>query len=438
MNLGNENEYVEFKESLGQLDKGIKSLTAMLNRNGRGTVYFGVDDSGNVKGITIGKKTLLDVRNRIRDIVEPQILASIKEYTSESGKTYVSVSATGSNIPYSCDGRYYVRNASADESVSNEMLRKMLAAGDADLIKQIESENQELTFSQLVTLLAGHGVHVADNRSALKNYGLLNADEKYNLMAYLLSDQNKTSIKVVKFSGKDKSAMSERTEFGEQCLLITVKQVMDYIKVFNQTRVDLSDSARKEEKLFPMDAFREAWINACLHNSWNERIPPAVYIFDDRIEIVSYGGLPYDLSKDGFFQGVSKPINKALLTLFILADYSEQSGHGIPTIVSACGKEAFSFDDKLLRVTIRFAFEPDSVSVRRMQEHGRANITENQERVYRFLLENPTATLKETAGAVGLSLSGVKKIVQKLQELKMIQRVGSKKNGHWERTDFSS
>ncbi len=46
MNLGKENEKVEFKESLSQLDKGLKSLTAMLNRNGSGTVFFGVDDDG--------------------------------------------------------------------------------------------------------------------------------------------------------------------------------------------------------------------------------------------------------------------------------------------------------------------------------------------------------------------------------------------------------
>lgn len=48
MNLGQENENQEFKQSLSQLDKGIKSLTAMLNRNQKGIVYFGVDDNGNV------------------------------------------------------------------------------------------------------------------------------------------------------------------------------------------------------------------------------------------------------------------------------------------------------------------------------------------------------------------------------------------------------
>ena len=56
MNLGQENEKQEFKLGLGQLDKGLKSLSAMLNRSGEGTVFFGVDDDGNVKGLDIGKK----------------------------------------------------------------------------------------------------------------------------------------------------------------------------------------------------------------------------------------------------------------------------------------------------------------------------------------------------------------------------------------------
>lgn len=50
MNFGIENESQEFKGSLAQLDKAIKSLTAMVNKNSRGTVYFGVDDNGNVVG----------------------------------------------------------------------------------------------------------------------------------------------------------------------------------------------------------------------------------------------------------------------------------------------------------------------------------------------------------------------------------------------------
>ena len=42
MNLGQENEYQEFKESLTQLDKGLKSLTAILNKNNMKATYHPV------------------------------------------------------------------------------------------------------------------------------------------------------------------------------------------------------------------------------------------------------------------------------------------------------------------------------------------------------------------------------------------------------------
>lgn len=136
MNLGKEDEHQEFKESLSQLDKGLKSITAMLNRHGEATVYYGVSDNGNICGLDIGKNTLIDIRNRIRDKIEPRVYADIKELQDDVGKKYVKVSAKGTDIPYSYDGRYYYRNVSADEQATNDILRKMLSSSDADIIRQ--------------------------------------------------------------------------------------------------------------------------------------------------------------------------------------------------------------------------------------------------------------------------------------------------------------
>lgn len=87
MNLGNENEYIEFKESLTQLDKGLKSLTAMLNKNGRSSIYFGVNDKGDVIGIDIGCRTLEDIRNKINNFIDPKIIFDVKTLTSDDNKT---------------------------------------------------------------------------------------------------------------------------------------------------------------------------------------------------------------------------------------------------------------------------------------------------------------------------------------------------------------
>ena len=142
MNLGQENEHQEFKESLSQLDKGLKSISAMLNKHGEATVYFGVKDNGDICGLTVGKNTLMDIRNRIRDKIEPRIYPEIKEL-QDDGKNYIRVTAKGKDIPYSADGRYYIRVVSADEQADNAILRKMLASSDADMIRQKESPEQQ-------------------------------------------------------------------------------------------------------------------------------------------------------------------------------------------------------------------------------------------------------------------------------------------------------
>ena len=431
MNIGFENEYQEFKEGLGQLDKGLKSLTAMLNKHGKAAVYFGVDDNGNVCGLSIGKNTLMDIRNKIRDKIEPRIYADIQEQQDDNGKKYIKVTASGFDIPYSFDGRYYLRNISADEQASNDVLRKMLATSDSDIIRQKSSPNQELTFNALFAILAGSGIHPKATNAFYSNYGLLNRNGSFNINAYLLSDNNEISLKVITFEGTDKSVMSKRTEYGGKCILVSVSEVLGFFETINVMNVNLNGAKRKEQPLFDYPSFREAWINACLHNDWNNAIAPSVYLFDDRIEIVSYGGLPFALSKEGFYHGTSMPINKSLLTVFMAAKYAEQSGHGVPTIVKKYGRDVFSFDDGMLKVTIPLAFERPEVVIRKGILLQKKGLTANQKKVYDALSADGNLSLQEVADQTGLSIAGVKKICSKLQEYGILERKGSKRNGIW-------
>ena len=45
--LQGENNTVEFKKSTGQLERGMETLCAFLNRDG-GTVLFGISDKGEI------------------------------------------------------------------------------------------------------------------------------------------------------------------------------------------------------------------------------------------------------------------------------------------------------------------------------------------------------------------------------------------------------
>ena len=57
MKLDFENETVEYKKSTGELKEGVISLSSMLNKHGIGTLYFGVNNKGEVVGQNISETT---------------------------------------------------------------------------------------------------------------------------------------------------------------------------------------------------------------------------------------------------------------------------------------------------------------------------------------------------------------------------------------------
>ena len=160
-------------------------------------------------------------------------------------------------------------------------------------------------------------------------------------------------------------------------------------------------------------------------------LPPSVFVYDNRIEVSSYGQPPFSMTKEEFFRGRSKPINEALFNVFSLSDFAEQSGHGVPTIVSNYTEKAFNFDSDMILVTLPFSYVPDTVVFRKSLEEKATRLIESHRKVLSFLLDNPDSTLSDAASACSLSLSGVKKIVQSLKKDGLIKREGDRRKGKW-------
>lgn len=66
----------------------------------------------------------------------------------------------------------------------------------------------------------------------------------------------------------------------------------------------------------------------------------------------------------------------------------------------------------------------------------KVQLTDLQQKVLDFLGANPTAT-RDTMNQVlqGYSASGIKYAVARLQEMKLLKRIGGRKGGHWEVID---
>ena len=339
MNLGKESERVAFKRSTSELKEGIVSLASMLNKSGRGVLYFGVNNEGEVVGQQVGKNTERTISDAIHNAIKPSIIPSIETRTTPEGLEYIVVAVEGMDSPYSAYGLYYVRSADQDTKATRSALKKMFLASGFDFIRESPATRQDLHFTQFISLLVSKGYHVNNLNAFFKNEKLLTDDGRFNQMAELLSDESDVSIKVARFPGTNKASLSQRMDFGKKCLILAMQQAMDYMESINEKNVDLREARRKDTPLFDFRAFREAWINACLHNSWNDLTPPAIYIFTDRIEIVSYGGLPFGLSEEAFFEGDSHPVTKALQTIFTQLDYANKRDMGSrPSSISTASR----------------------------------------------------------------------------------------------------
>lgn len=429
MNMGPETEFIEYKKTTGELKNAVVSLSSMLNKNGFGTVFFGVNNSGEVIGQLIGDNTLREISQAIANFIKPQAIPTITHELIE-GKNIVKVYAEGSDKPYSAYGRYYIRSADEDRELSPNQLKAMLEKKlEADPMVRIPASEQNLSFWQLKTLYAIRGLSV-NEESFDSNTGLRTPDGRYNYLAELMSDSNDVSIKVVTFAGKDKSVVRKRNEYGFKCIALAMEQVLSYMESINDTIVDIGSRQREEKRLFDMGSFREAWTNACLHTRWELKIPPAVYIFKDRIEVISTGGLPQEMTEDEFFRGISHPVNLKLQKVFGQLGYVEQTGHGVQLITKTYGTNAFEITKNHVNVILPLKAgkeEHPNPTYKSLYDMNNA-----QSLLYSVICENPNYTIDDMANETGMSNSYVRKNLQYLKNNGYVVREGSNKTGRWE------
>ena len=428
--VGKESETQENKSSLSELKEGIVSMVSMLNKNGYGTVYFGVADDGEVIGLKIGKDTLKNLTSTVFDSTDPQVIPTV-DVLEDEGKKYIRVKVEGNNCPYFCKGIVYVRAGEEDRKAPSNEIRKMFRSSD-DLLIQTVSVNQDLGFKGLRRVLEDRGKHIASDKALAQACNLRNPQGTYNMQAHLLSDQNDAQIIVTVFKGTDRTCFSRRDTFSGRCLIQAVEDVNNYVQNLNETITVVDPKGRVDRPLFDPSAFKEAWINACVHNSWITGNPPYVQVFDDRLEIVSFGGLPYWLSMDRFYEGVSQPVNESLMNVFLMSGIVEHTGHGIPEIIGKYGKDAIQVSEGMVKITLSFKTERAAARLRKVNSEEGPEVSDMEKEILSSMFDNPRITLDEISKETGIKRSTVAKYCNDMQDKGILSRSGSKKTGQWD------
>jgi ATP-dependent DNA helicase RecG len=123
LNIGSETETLEYKRSTGETNEALCDISAILNKHGKGEVYFGILPNGEVKRQQVSTKTLNDLSKSIGSHIEPKIYPSITK-VSLDGKDCVKVVFEGAEPPYKARGKYYKRVSDESLEMSTAELRR--------------------------------------------------------------------------------------------------------------------------------------------------------------------------------------------------------------------------------------------------------------------------------------------------------------------------
>ncbi len=256
----------------------------------------------------------------------------------------------------------------------------------------------------------------------------------------MMSDRNSTSIKVAKWKGEDRIELMENEEYGYECLIKATKSVLDKLELENTTYTQKTTQDRNTRRLWDANAVREAVINAIVHNDYAEEVPPKFEIFSDRLEITSAGRLPDDMSKEDFFNGISKPRNKEIMRIFRDVELVEHLGSGVPRILKAYNRDCFIFMDNFIRMSFpksEGSFYKDEGDVKG-DVKGAAisdlkDLTPRQKEVLSLIVNDERISYQKLGEELGVKEGAIKKHIKHLKSKGYVKRVGGTR-GYWETT----
>lgn len=442
-----EYEWLDFKENWFSKDEIGEYISAIANGAALcgkefGYIVWGVNDATKeVVGTTVNFNKDIDnepYKHYLARNLTPKISFETIEFKYNEARIVMLIIPQSKSIVTKFKNEAFIRIGSSKEKLSKYpeweiKLNNTLVNGYPTIVNVAAPDYaQELTFEKLFMYYGAKGLTLRHDTFE-KTLKLKNKDNKYNIMAYILSDQNEIPIRVSIFSGVDKSApLYSVKEFGNTCILYSMDKILEYGDAINIIQADERNriSERIDVPLFDYEAYHEAILNAFIHNKWLTLNGPQISIFTDRIEILSHGGLALDQDVEGFYSGASIPVNEILASIFLQLRISERSGRGVPKIVSKYGKDAIKIEKNRIVVTIPFnKINVNSFEITNSNTSKKFN--KSQETIIKLIRNNPNITIPQIMIETNLAAASIKKNLKILKDDKIIERVGSNNGGYW-------
>ena len=183
------------------------------------------------------------------------------------------------------------------------------------------------------------------------------------------------------------------------------------------------------------EVLEEVVQNALVHRDLLRPAPIRLFVFDNRVEVISPGALAGGLTEEDIRNGKTYQRNPYMSTFATNALYYKGIGSGIVRILAEYPDIRLENDvnGKEFKVTIPRTIQKSDSTTQKRENATQKNLDTTQKEVLEYFKGNPKATRVDAANALGnITEDGVKFIIAKLQKKGLLKRVGGRKHGEWQ------
>jgi ATP-dependent DNA helicase RecG len=420
-----ESETMELKSSLSEREEILETISAFSNKRG-GKILVGIDPSGRITGITVGKNTIENLAGDIKQNTDPKVFPNITVQKINS-KDVIEIFVPEYPVkPVFVKDKVFIRVGKSNQKASAEKIRSFI---NEQRTRYWDSEVSSVKLSELSTQKIKSFVRKYEEErdailegpksteSILKKLNLVKGKKLTNAAVLLFSKQPQlhfynSLVRCARFKGNEPVDFADMQDI-EGTIIEQVPSVLTFIrKHLNIAALIKGKPEREDIWEIPKDALREAIINAICHRDYESTANVQVRIFDDRLEIWNPGLLPNNISIGELKkEHPSIPRNQSIAKCFYMIKYIEQWGTGTNRIIRLCkeaGIKEPEFKEAGGSFIVSFHREFDK------ELKPELKLSETQKRILDYLSEVGEASTEEISNTLRIAPSTVHRNVKGL------------------------
>lgn len=213
------------------------------------------------------------------------------------------------------------------------------------------------------------------------------------------------------------------TVIVEGNLFNQLDRTVEAIKKHLNVRFDIRGIERQDIWDYPLEAIREAVINALIHRDYLSAAEIQIRVYDDKIWMWNPGKLPEELSIEDLKKDHSSyPRNPLIANVFYLAGFIERWGSGTKRIIDLCNEQGLPEPDyKEEQGGFSVWFYKNIYTEENLRKIG---LNERQIKAVSYVKGRGKITNKEYQEITGISKPTATRELEKLVDMNILEQKG--------------